>query len=323
MLWECAVTCGGYQLHINDKNKLPSDIFDNKNGKIYLFIYDDELPVSACNCAAAEGMAATATGVFSLPETAFEYTPAIPPGCKEIDVKYTPHDPDSVFQIISYEMPGVPDSESKPLIPLDKSVSSVFAHDADNAETLYYAPVIPVYSILGETSPYARYTDCAVNIRMRDIFGNVADGAETVKLSFCYNDFLTDINEYPGMQVRYDIDVTTAAVLINLIPSGGISEAEAEKIQAIIYQLEDLRDNSGSVAVNSNILDPENKITADFLAAFMKSVVSGTAAEESFSFSPSISAAQNIFIPAVSITLERPGKVLADNNIPERVYSVS
>jgi hypothetical protein len=320
MLWECAVTCGGYQLHINDKNKLPSDIFDNKNGKIYLFVYGD-LPISACNCAAAEGIEASAAGVFNLPMT--EYTPTIPPGCTEIDIKYTPKDPDSVFQIISYELPSVPDSESKPLIPLDNSVSSVFAGDSDNAEVMYFAPVIPIFSILGETSPYARFTNCEVNIRMRDIFGNYADGIKTVNLSFAYNDFLTDINEYPGMQVRYDIETASAAVLIKFIPSGELTEAEAAKLQSVIYQLEDIRDNGGTVAVNSNIIKPETKITADSLVTFLKSVLVGTATEQIFSFTPLITAAENIFIPSVAISLERPGKAHSGSHIPEKVFSVS
>ncbi|MDR0946169.1 MAG: hypothetical protein LBM87_00275 [Ruminococcus sp.] len=325
MLWECAVTCGSYQLHISDKNKLPSDIFDNKNGKIYLFVYGG-LPISACNCTAAEGIAAIAAGVFNLSEIESEFTPTIPPGCTEIDIKYTPTDPDSVFQIISYELSDVADSESKPLFPLDKSVSSVFEQEADNTdntEMLYYAPVIPIYSILGETSPYTRFKNCEVNIRMRDIFGNVADGAKTLTLSFAYNDLLSDINEYPGIQVRYDIEKTSAAVLIKFIPSDKISEAEAERLQAIIFQLEDLRDNGGMVAVNSNILNPEIKITADFLVTFMKSVLDGTATEQIFSFTPLINAAQNIFIPSVSISLKRPGEELAGSDIPERVYSVS
>jgi hypothetical protein len=321
MLWECAVTCGGYQLHTITKNKLPSDIFDNKNGKIYLFVYGDEVPATASNCAASEAKAATAAGVFNMPMT--EYIPTIPPGCIEIDIKYTPKDPDSVFQIISYELPDVIDSESKPLIPLDKSVSSVFSDDSDNAETLYYAPVIPMYSVLGENSPYARFTNCAVNIRMRDIFGNAAEDLKTVNISFSYNDFLTDINEYPGMQVRYDIDVKTAAVLIKFIPSGNVTEAEAQKLQAIIFELEDLRDNSGTVTVNSNILMSETKITAGVLAVFVKSVLNGTGTEQIFSFTPRISAAENIFIPSVKISLERPGKGLSSNNMPARVYSVS
>jgi hypothetical protein len=297
MLWECAVTCGNYYLHISEENKLPIDIFD-KDGraKLYLLV-DENLPqnLGIENAALSADTPNFGADAYFYRDGDLSYSPNFAPGCYGLNVSYTPPDSSDLLQILSYDLSidgVVYDKLSKPLIPTEN-----------------YTPIIPVYKNLGD-NPYTPWQTARVNLYCRDIFGNRAPAHIGYDINFAYNDFVIGLNEWLGVAYSYDFADGNVAINISADAQKRPGDEALAKLRLSILQL---KDDNVSVQIRSSLrsapITPQDikKDLIDFATALLAYYEHGGNVPifKTISFEPQILAAVPVFELTVSLAFTR------------------
>ncbi|MDR0221879.1 MAG: hypothetical protein LBI54_10820 [Lachnospiraceae bacterium] len=262
LLWECSVTRGRYALYLSAAAKLPADIFDGDGtARFYLLVTAGDEIAGTANCVVSTDVANAGKNAYFARAGETAAQPVLPNGSYGLRIAYTP-EADSVSQILGYTVTlgGQESNLSKPLLPLEDTVSG-------QAGAAVYEPVFPI----GE--PYQDFGTAAVNVYLRDVFGNQSAEPTVFDVDFRVNDFIVSANEWYGVACSYVFSAGMATVTLAVTAVGAdfalSAQAKADLERALLQQ----QGAGTALSVVSSLFAGEYAISPNPLPAFLAALL--------------------------------------------------